>query len=249
MGIGSSRKANEGRKKSKHSTNGVAPDTTTTTNAPSKEDNVTGNAEENHSEESKDTVVTMRQHKNGTGGARGSRTSRDSRLSKHTSFYEMVDASEINSYLLIGNQPCVENVEFLARKRITFVLNLSNSPVPLIRDGIEYKTVLLEDDDDQDLLGILGDSLDFLHKAKKKCESTKSRVLVYSYFGLSRSVSVCVAHLMNEEGWTLQKSWNYLKQHHPSAKPNDGFLLQLLEYERKLHDGKMSMTMQDFHAR
>ncbi|XP_011410032.1 PREDICTED: dual specificity protein phosphatase 1B-like [Amphimedon queenslandica] len=242
MGARSSRKAQEEKNGGEHS-NGVA---TETTKASGEEEEAVA------AEESKDTVVTLRNHgsKNGVGGARGSRTSRDSRLSKHTSFYEMVDASEINTYLLIGNQPSVENTEFLSRKRILFVLNLSNSPVPVTRDGIEYKSVKLEDDDEEDLLGVLQDCLDFLHKAKKKCESNKgSRVLVYSYFGLSRSASVCVAHLMKEEGWTLEKSWNHLKAQHPSAKPNDGFLLQLLEYEGKLYNGKISMRMQDFHTR
>ena len=244
MGARSSRKAQQEEKNNGEHSNGVASETTKA--SPQEEEAAVA------AEESKDRVVTLRNHgsKNGVGGARGSRTSRDSRLSKHTSFYEMVDASEINTYLLIGNQPSVENTEFLSRKRILFVLNLSNSPLPLVRDGIECKSVRLEDDDEEDLLGVLQDCLDFLHKAKRKCESNKgSRVLVYSYFGLSRSASVCVAHLMKEEGWTLQKSWNHLKQQHPSAKPNDGFLLQLLEYERQLHDGKMSMKMQDFHAR
>ena len=185
---------------------------------------------------------------NTTSSPRNNRGSRDSRASRRTSFYEMVDASELNGYLIVGNQPCVENDEFLSRKKIQFVLNLSNTAVPCIKDGIVYKTILLNDEDDEDLSSHLDECLTFLHKAKKKCESMKSRILVYSYFGLSRSCSIVLAHMMKEECWTLEQAWLYLKQCHPSAKPNDGFLLQLLQYEGKLY-GKMSMTIQDFYAR
>jgi hypothetical protein len=53
---------------------------------------------------------------------------------------------------------------------------------------------------------------------------------------------------MKENGWTLRQAWNYLRQCRPAAKPSDGFLLQLMQYEGSLH-GKLSMTMQDFYAR
>lgn len=198
--------------------------------------------------------VTLRQHNRETVTtasvrvSKSSKGSRDSRLSKHTSFYEMVDASELCPYLLVGNQACIENGEFLNRKRVLFVLNVSNLAIPLIKKEIEYKSIPLEDEDDQDLLAQLDECLTFLHNARKKCESMKCRILIYSYFGLSRSCSVALAHMMKEEEWTLHKSWSYLKQCHPSAQPNDGFLLQLLQYEGKLH-GSMSMTMQDFYTR
>ena len=180
--------------------------------------------------------------------ARSSRGSRDSRLSKHMSFYEMLDASEVNTYLMVGNQPCVENDEFLKRKNILYVLNLSNVAVPCVKDGIEYKTILLDDEDEEDLLNHLDECLAFLHKAKKKCETVKGHVLVYSYFGLSRCCAVILAHMMKEDGCTLQEAWEYLRQCRPSAKPSDGFLLQLLQYEGRLN-GKLSMTMQDFFTR
>ena len=179
---------------------------------------------------------------------RNSRGSRDSRISKRMSFYEIVDASEINAYLMVGNQPSSQDDEFLTRKKIMFVLNLSNSPVQYIKPGVQYKSIPLDDEDDEDLTHHLEECLDFLKACKKTCDETKSRILIYSYFGLSRSCSVALAHLMKEDGWTLEYAWNHLRECNPSAKPNDGFLLQLLEYERVLH-GKISMTMTDFYTR
>lgn len=210
-----------------------------------------------HQEDAKNTVtidskngVKLRGQKSERrrGRSTGSRFSSDSRQSKHTSFYEMVDASELNSYLLVGNQACIENEEFLNRKLIHYVLNLSNLALPSIKEGVHYKCVPLEDEDDENILGILDDCLSFLHDAKKKCVQNKTRILIYSYFGISRSCSVAIAHLMKEENWNLQKTWITLKQYHPLAKPNDGFLLQLLQYEVKLH-GSMSMNIQDFYSR
>lgn len=235
MGVGASRQSSirlEGKKERKrgHTNSGVAED---------------------HEGKKETGGVTFRKPKASNGSvstSRSSRSSRDSRLSKHTSFYEMLDASEINSYLIVGNQPCVENDDFLKRKNILYVLNLSNMAVPCIKDGIEYKTILLDDEDEEDLLNHLDECLDFLRKAKKKCESAKGHILVYSFFGLSRCCAVSLAHTMKENGWTLQQAWKYLRQRRPTAKPSDSFLLQLLQYEGRLK-GKYSMTMQDFYAR
>lgn len=181
---------------------------------------------------------------------RGSSTSNSYRMS----FYEMVDAHEILPYLLVGNSPSSNDEDFLQRKHVRYALNLSNTPVEYPFDGMEYKSVFIEDEEEEDLLSHLSECLEFLHKVRKDSEKSPNpklqpKVLVYSYFGLSRSCAVVLAHLMKEEGWTLKQSWQYLRSLHPSAKPNDGFLVQLLEYERELHGNKISMTIKDFYSR
>ena len=181
-------------------------------------------------------------------GSRHSRCSRDSRISKRMSFYEIVDANELTSYLIVGNQPSSEDDEFLTRKKVMFVMNFSNTPLQYMKTGVEYKSYFLEDEEDADLLSILEVSLKALQEWKTKCIETNSRILIYSQYGLSRSCSVALAHLMKEERLTLKQAWNHLKECNPSAKPNEGFLLQLRQYEQKLY-GKISMTITDFYSK
>ena len=181
---------------------------------------------------------------------RGSSASNSYRMS----FYEMVDAHEILPYLLVGNAPSSNDEEFLSRKHVRYALNLSNAPVEYPFDGLEYKSVFIEDEDEEDLHSHLSECLEFLQKVRKESEKYSNpkmqpKVLVYSYFGLSRSCAVVLAHLMKEEGWTLKQAWQYLHSLHPSAKPNDGFLVQLLQYERELYGNRITMTVQDFYSR
>lgn len=174
--------------------------------------------------------------------------------SHRVSFYQMVDAQEVLPYLLVGNSPSSNDEEFLARKHVRYALNLSNTPIEYPFEGIEYKSVFIEDEEEEDLSGHLPECLDFLQKVRRegeKCPDPKlqPKVLVYSYFGLSRSCAVVLAHLMKEEDWSLKQSWRFLRSCHPSAKPNDGFLIQLLQYERELRGNRITMTIQDFYSR
>ena len=174
--------------------------------------------------------------------------------SNRVSFYEMVDAHEVLPYLLVGNSPSSNDEEYLARKHVRYALNLSNTPVEYPFEGIEYKSVFIEDEEEEDLLGHLPECLDFLQKVRRESEKSPNpklqpKVLIYSYFGLSRSCAVVLAHLMKEEEWSLKESWRYLRTYHPSAKPNDGFLIQLLQYERELRGNRITMTIQDFYSR
>ena len=181
--------------------------------------------------------------------SRHSRGSRDSRVSKRLSFYDIVDANDVTSYLVVGNQASALDDEFLTRKKITFVMNMSNLPLEYIKPDVEYKNVFLEDEEEADLLSVLEICLQALKEWKMRCLQTKKRVLVYSYNGLSRSCSVVLAHLMSEERLTLKQAWIHLKEKHPSAKPNDGFLLQLMQYEQDTLERKLSMTMPDFYSK
>ncbi len=122
--------------------------------------------------------------------------------------------------------------------------------------GIELKTIPLEDDDDQELLPYLDAAFEFIDQAAKswlnsstsqKKETEKATVLVYSYYGMSRSSAIIIAYLMKEKKWNLKDTYQHLKERHSSVNPNDNFVVQLIRYEQELFDGKMSMTVKDFH--
>lgn len=167
---------------------------------------------------------------------------------KRISFYDMVDASEVLPYMIVGNLASSKNDEFLSRKNVRYVLNLTSELSESKVEDVEYKNVPMEDDEDEVLAAHLEQCFEFINKAK--LSSTKGQlhvVLVHSYFGLSRTSAITLAYLMKEKKWTLREAFKHLKERHPSAQPNDSFIVQLLRYEQELHDGKMSMTLKDFY--
>lgn len=63
------------------------------------------------------------------------------------------------------------------------------------------------------------------------CRKNRSKCLVHCKMGVSRSASTVIAYAMKEFGWSLEKAYNYVKQKRSIARPNAGFMRQLLEYE------------------
>ena len=150
------------------------------------------------------------------------------------------------------------NRDFLTRKNVRFILSLTSDPIESQVEGIEYETVIMEDDEEEMLQPHFETCFKFIDKAKgsptpknKKSKSRKSTengvVLVHSFFGISRVAAIILAYLMKERNWTLKEANTHLKEKHPSANPNDSFIVQLLHYEQELHDGKMTMTLKDFY--
>lgn len=63
---------------------------------------------------------------------------------------------------------------------------------------------------------------------------SSGRVLVHCLYGVSRSVTCVLAYLMIKQGLTLKEAVRQVVQRRAIARPNDGFLYQLLALEKKL---------------
>ena len=212
--------------------------------------------------ENESTAVTLRQKGGGTANERGVKRA------KRTSFYDTVDAAEILPHLVMGNIASSRNPEFLRRKNIGFILNLTTEGEGggqgrIAELGIEQLRVQIEDDEDEDISGHFDVCFEFINKAKPKfssvgnlADSSRKRnssmippvktVLVYSNYGLSRTSAIVLAYLIREKQWSLKQANEHMRKCRSAAKPNDGFVVQLLRYEQELL-GSMSMTLKDFY--
>lgn len=136
----------------------------------------------------------------------------------------------------------------MARKNVRYILNLMpDSEEPA--EGVEYKNVPLEDDDDQEILPFLDSCFDFINQAGngwKSDSNNKGVVLVHSYFGMSRSSTVVIAYLMKQKKWSLREAYDHLKEKHSSVNPNDNFAVQLIRYEQEMFDHSRTMSVIDF---
>ena len=193
-------------------------------------------------------IKRQKRKETNTGAAKNASDDHEKKQQKRISFYDMVDASEVLPYVIVGNLASSKNDEFLSRKNVRYVLNLTSELSESRVEDVEYKNIPMEDDEDEVLAVHLEQCFEFIDKAK--LNSTKGKlhvVLVHSYFGLSRTSAIILAYLMKEKQWTLRQAFKHLRERHPSAQPNDSFIVQLLRYEQELHDGKMSMTLKDFY--
>lgn len=59
------------------------------------------------------------------------------------------------------------------------------------------------------------------------CKQENGKVLIHCQSGVSRSPAVAAAYLMRSGGHTAAAAMQLIKDKHPAAAPNDGFLAQL----------------------
>lgn len=67
-----------------------------------------------------------------------------------------------------------------------------------------------------------------------EARDSKQGVLVHCLAGVSRSVTITVAYLMQTKKLTLNEAYDYVKTCKPNISPNFNFMGQLLEFQRSL---------------
>ena len=58
--------------------------------------------------------------------------------------------------------------------------------------------------------------------------------LLFSNAGCSRSVTIALAYIIEKDKISLDEALRRLKMTRPSAKPNDGFMKQLKQWEQSI---------------
>jgi len=118
-------------------------------------------------------------------------------------------------------------LHLLRKLGVTDIVNCTQDlPAPTEQElaGIKWHRLELADVEDQDLSAALQEGLRIL-------DSADGKVLVHCHEGKSRSVSLCVSYLMARKQVPLADALAFVKSKRPIAKPNAGFLKQLLSFE------------------
>jgi len=79
-------------------------------------------------------------------------------------------------------------------------------------------------------------AFDFIETARLNSQA----VLVHCAQGVSRSVAIVLAYLMQAERMSLEEAYDFVRRKRSVSKPNAGFLKQLSAFEMQLH-GTTSM--------
>ncbi|NXK85639.1 SSH1 phosphatase, partial [Formicarius rufipectus] len=147
---------------------------------------------------------------------------------------QMDKPSLIFDHLYLGSEWNASNLEELQGSGIDYILNVTREIDNFFPGLFAYHNIRVYDEETTDLLAHWNEAYHFINKAKKN----HSKCLVHCKMGVSRSASTVIAYAMKEFGWSLEKAYNYVKQRRSIARPNAGFMRQLLEYEGILDASK-----------
>ncbi|XP_026575210.1 protein phosphatase Slingshot homolog 1 [Pseudonaja textilis] len=147
---------------------------------------------------------------------------------------QMDKPSLIFDHLYLGSEWNASNLEELRGSGVDYILNVTREIDNFFPGLFAYHNIRVYDEETTDLLAHWNEAYHFINKAKKN----HSKCLVHCKMGVSRSASTVIAYAMKEFGWSLEKAYSYVKQKRSIARPNAGFMRQLLEYQGILDASK-----------
>ncbi|MEE6511560.1 hypothetical protein FKM82_018183, partial [Ascaphus truei] len=139
---------------------------------------------------------------------------------------------QILPYLYLGCAKDATNLDILGKYDIKYILNVTpNLPNMFEHNGeFKYKQIPISDHWSQNLSQFFPEAICFIDEARAK----KSGILVHCLAGISRSVTVTVAYLMQKLHLSLNDAYDFVKRKKSNISPNFNFMGQLLDFERTL---------------
>lgn len=138
----------------------------------------------------------------------------------------MID--KIAPALYLGSYEDASNLDTMKSAAVTHILTVGDAFLkPVFPDQFTYKTYVLDDAENADLLSLLPE----ITSTIDMWISTEARVLVHCHSGISRSSSVCIAYLMRYYKTPYYHAYETVRQARRCILPNAGFRRQLLQWE------------------
>ena len=137
------------------------------------------------------------------------------------------DANQIDHIidnLYLGDFRAADNINVLRQYNITHIINCAFNLPNKYPNLITYKRLELRDEPDQPLIDKLKEAYDFIKENKDK------NIFVHCVFGKSRSASVIIFYIMNEQKIDFNKAKNFVKNIRNIVNPNTGFEIELNKY-------------------
>ncbi|KAF9798592.1 hypothetical protein SFRURICE_008325 [Spodoptera frugiperda] len=159
---------------------------------------------------------------------------------------------EILPNLYLGNSTNSEDCDALARHNIKYVLNVTpDLPNTFEAEGcgINYLKIPIADHWSQNLSVHFPQAIRFIEEAM----SARCGVLVHCVAGVSRSVTVTLAYLMQRHRLCLRDAFELVRSRKTDIAPNFHFMRQLHSFERDLglheHSASLSKVLEALGAR
>jgi protein-tyrosine phosphatase len=95
---------------------------------------------------------------------------------------------------------------------------------------LKYLRIDIADDPSANISKYFRECIDFIENVR----STNGRIYVHCQAGISRSVTIVIAYLMNSQKISYKQALDLVKERRPNVKPNYGFTKQLQEFEKEI---------------
>ncbi len=137
---------------------------------------------------------------------------------------------EITDYLCFGSVAVACNEELLKKNKITHILNISEDLLNYFPDKFKYKKISIDDSTNINILEHFDTAFNFILEAKNE----GGKCFAHCRGGISRSSTIMIGYYMKTYGKSLIDSIKYVKEKRNVTKPNEGFISQLIIYEKIL---------------
>jgi len=142
------------------------------------------------------------------------------------------DANEILPHLFLGSYFAAKDITALKKYGITHIVSMPIGIKLHYKHDFTYLRFKTYDANEQDLISYFDLVADFIDIVIKN----NGTVLVHCMKGKSRSATMVAAYMIRSQGLSVENAVNIIQSKRPIAKPNDGFLAQLKEYEQLLKE-------------
>eukprot|EP01083_Nonionella_stella_P177584 624619_1 len=153
---------------------------------------------------------------------------------KHMMFPSCIIPDE----LYLGNSRNAADGDTLKALGITHIVNVTSNVKNLFEaDGIEYLQCVIEDSPKANINQFFEETIQFINGAL--ADANHHKVFVHCQAGISRSASIVIAYIMNTRGHgtrgipKFEDALAFVRERRPMVHPNDGFTMQLMEYETR----------------
>lgn len=146
--------------------------------------------------------------------------------------------AQINDNLFIGSYEDACDFSKLRENNITDIINCSPFNCPNnFKEDFNYFNFDLCDSQDFDLW----DPMNAIIKLIQQLKKSGRKVLIHCYQGVSRAPSIAIGYLIQCEDINVEDAIRQVKSNYMKADPNIGFMIQLEQYYKEMHQKRGSL--------
>lgn len=130
--------------------------------------------------------------------------------------------------IYLGDLAAALEINNLENKNIRAILSVSEDLISFDQNKFIHLQFKLKDTIKTPICTIFDSTNQFI---KENLE--KTNVLVHCFQGKSRSATVVIAFFMEKNKWKFDEAFEFVKKKREIISPNQGFISQLINYEKK----------------
>lgn len=134
--------------------------------------------------------------------------------------------TKIIPHLFVGGYGSAMNEELLVKNNIKTIITLNAKLELPHRNNYEYYLYDIYDESNFNIEDYFVQILNIMHNSVEN----KKNILIHCYCGASRSITFCIAYLIQYHNMTLVQSYEFIRRKREIIELNDGFIDKLINY-------------------